>query len=69
MKARIAIIAAGALLCGGLLTLTTGAFAETTPNNSGRQLENVQEPQSAGTAGAATASVRAPRKSKVRQHR
>ncbi|MEA3026344.1 MAG: hypothetical protein QOF91_1629 [Alphaproteobacteria bacterium] len=44
MKPRIAIIA-GALLCGGSLALTaaTAAFAETTPNNSGRPLENLQQ--------------------------
>jgi hypothetical protein len=44
MKTSSAIIV-GAALCGGLLmlTATTAAFAETTPNNSGRPLENLQQ--------------------------
>lgn len=76
MKARIAIIA-GALLCGGLLafTATTAAFAETTANNSGRPLENVQQaPPGASDvgyfvgAGGAAAGAKAT-KSKARHHR
>jgi hypothetical protein len=53
MKTRSAIIV-GAMLCGGLLALTatTAAFAETTANNSGKQLENLQKtPQGASDAG------------------
>jgi hypothetical protein len=76
MKNRIVIIA-GVLLCGGLVafTATTAAFAETTANNSGKQLENLQQaPQGAAVvgyfvgAGGAPAGAKATR-SKVRHHR
>jgi hypothetical protein len=63
MKTRSAILV-GAMLCGGLLALTatTAAFAETTPNNSGRPLENLQQvPQGPAEFGYYVGSgVRAP---------
>jgi hypothetical protein len=75
MKPRSTIIAAA--LCGGSLAFiaTTVAFAETTANNSGKQLENLQRaPQGAsdvgyfvGSDGAAPAA-KTPR-SKGRHHR
>jgi hypothetical protein len=75
MKIRSAIII-GAMLCGGLLALTatTAAYAETTANNSGKQLGNFQAaPQGASDAGyfvgsGAVAVVKAA-KPKVRRHR
>ena len=75
MKTRIAIIAV-ALLCGSLLAFsaTTAALAETTANNSGKQLGNFQAaPQGASDAGyfvgsGAVAVVKAA-KPKVRRHR
>jgi hypothetical protein len=76
MKPRNAIIAA-AMLCGGLLAFTaaTAAFAETTANNSGKQLENVQRaPQGASDvgyfvgAGGSPADAKVTR-SRVRHHR
>ena len=75
MKTRSAIIL-GAMLCGGLLALTaTAAYAETTANNSGKQLGNFQAaPQGAsevgyfvGSGGAADEVKVA--KPKVRRHR
>ena len=75
MKTRIAITA-GAVLCGSLLAFTaTAAFAETTPNNSGRPLENLQRaPQGAADVGyfvgaGGPAAVAKPAKSKARHHR
>jgi hypothetical protein len=76
MKTRNAIIA-GAMLCGGLLALTvaTAAYAETTANNSDKQLGSLQAaPQGVSDAGyfvgsgGAVAEVKAP-KPKVRRHR
>jgi hypothetical protein len=76
MKTRSAIML-GAMLCGGLLALTatTAAFAETTANNSGKQLESVQQaPQGASDvgyfvgAGGGAAGAKAT-KSKARHHR
>jgi hypothetical protein len=71
------VIIAGALLCSGLLALTAtkAAFAETTANNSGKQLESLQQaPQGAAEvgyfvgAGGPSAGAKATR-SKVRHHR
>lgn len=53
MKTCGAIIS-GAMLCGGLLALTaaTAAYAETTANNSGKQLGNFYAaPQGASDVG------------------
>jgi hypothetical protein len=75
MKTRIAIIAV-ALLCGSLLAFsaTTAALAETTANNSGKQLENVQRvPQGASDVGyfvaAGPVAEAKVTKSKARHHR
>ena len=67
------------MLCGGLLALTatTAAFAEATPNNSGRPLENLQQaPQGPAEmgyfvgSGVAVAGVKAAKaNARARHHR
>ena len=76
MKSRSTIIAA-AILCGASLAFIalTTAFAETTSNNSGKQLENLQRaPQGASDVGYfvgsdVSAAVAKTPKSKGRHHR
>lgn len=75
MRTCIAVIATGALCCAGLLAHAAGAAAETTPNNSGRPLENVQAPPQGAAdvgyfvgAGGAAPAVK-PTKAKARSAR